>query len=324
MRIEVKAAAVILILLVPLSSAAGQQTLPTVKVMQQASVRGAAITIRDIGSVEAADSATAHALGSLRLGVSPLPGSWREMERELISAQLVRNGYGPSRVRLICPAMVRIYRESQTVSRQALESRLRDFVAANAPWNPDEMEITALGGIGDVVVPAGELTIDIKPRGSSSYLGPVPFTVGIAVDGHDAASLVMQVRISVFRDAVVTATAIPARRVIEPSDVEIRRIDISAARGKCYSSLEQVVGQATTTYLQAGAIVTAKNLTAPVLVRRGEVVQLIAGKRGFIIRTSGVAQQDGKRGEVISVLNPSTRKLIEAQVTGPQRATVLF
>lgn len=323
MKSKVTAAAAILALLAPVL-AAGQQALPKVKVMQQSSVRGAAITIGDIGSVEAADARTAQVLSKLRLGMSPMPGSWREMERDLITAQLARNGFGPSRVKLICPPLVRIYRESQTVSRQLLKSRLRDFASSNAPWDPDEMEITNVGGLADIVVPAGELEINIKPRGTSSYLGPVPFSVEIDVDGNNAASLVMQANISVFRDAVVTTTAITAHSLIEPSDVEIRRVDISASRGKCYSSLEKVVGKATTTYLQAGAIVTAKTLTAPLLVRRGDVVQLIASKPGFTIRTSGVAQQDGRRGEVISVMNTSTRKIIEAKVTGPQRAAVLF
>jgi flagella basal body P-ring formation protein FlgA len=321
----VRAAVAILALLAPLSAAAEeQQALPTVRVAEQASVRGAAITIADIASVEAADGGIAAELGRLRLGVSPLPGSWREMERELIADQLARGGFGPSRVRLVCPHVVRIFRESQTVARDLLESRLRDFIAANAPWDPGELEIGSIAGIGDVVVPAGELTISIQPRGTAAYLGPMPFSVKIEVDGREAASLVMQARISVFREAVVTTTAIPVNSLVEPSDVELRRVDISAANGKCFAALDEVVGMATTAYLQAGTVVTARTLTAPLLVHRGEAVQLIASRTGFAIRINGIAQQDGRRGEVIRVMNPSTRKIIEAQVTGPQRARVLF
>jgi flagella basal body P-ring formation protein FlgA len=323
-RILVSTAVALLALQVPLFAAEEEQALPTIRVTQQVSVRGAAITIADIGSVEAEDVGIAAELGRLRLGVSPLPGSWREMERELISDQLARSGFGPTRVRLLCPPVVRIYRESQTVGREMLESRLRDFIAANAPWSPEELEIASFSGVGDVLVPAGELKINIQPRGSASYLGATPFTVKIEVDGREASSLVMQANINVLRDAVVTTTAIPANNLIEQSDVELRRMNITAANGKCFASLDEVVGMATTAYLQAGSVVTEKVITAPILVRRGEAVQLIASRSGFAIRTIGVAQQDGKRGAIIRVINPSTRKIIEAEVTGPQRARVIF
>lgn len=324
MRCKCLSASLVLALAVAAAAAAGDQVVPTVRIGSMTSVRGPAITLGDIGDVEGADAAMASALEALHLGVSPMPGSWRELERELILSQLVRNGFGPRRVRLVCPKTVRIYRESMTVSQEALEDRLRDYIAANSPWGPGEAQIKSISRIGDVVVPAGELTISVFPRGNVNYLGPVPFVVELAVDGRKVSSMTMQADIGVFRDAVVTTTPIPAHQVIGPADVELRRIDISSARGKAFSSVDEVIGMATTTYLQAGSVVTARNLNKPILVRRGDAVSLIASRPGFIIKTTGIAQGDGRLGEVIKVLNPVSRKVIEAEVVGARRAKVLF
>jgi len=298
-RCKYLSASLVLALAVAAAAAAGDQVVPTVRIGSMTSVRGPAITLGDIGDVEGADAATASALEALRLGVSPMPGSWRELERELILSQLVRNGFGPRRVRLICPRTVRIYRESIT-------------------------QIKSISRIGDVVVPAGELTISVFPRGNVNYLGPVPFVVELAVDGRKVSSMTMQADIGVFRDAVVTTTPIPAHQVIGPTDVELRRIDISSARGKAFGSVDEVIGMATTTYLQAGSVITARNLNKPILVRRGDAVSLIASRPGFVIKTTGIAQGDGRLGEVIKVLNPVSRKVIEAEVVGSRRAKVLF
>ena len=305
-------------------AAADGPGLPTVRVADHVSVRAAAITMGEIGVVEGAGEELARSLRSVRLGVSPMPGSWREMERGLILSQLLQGGYGPEQVRLVCPPVVRIYRESQTVSQATLESRLRDYVAANAPWSPDELEVTEVSRVGDAVVPAGELEIRVRTRGSAAYLGPTPFVVELLVDGRQARQLMMQARLSVFRDAVVAAAALPAHQVIGEADVETRRVDISSARGRTFGSAGEVVGMETTCYLQAGSVLTARSLAQPILVRRGEVVQLVASRPGFVIRVTGIAQADGRRGQVVRVLNPVSRRVVDAEVTGPQRARVIF
>lgn len=308
----------------PAPAAADEPGLPTVRLADHASVRAAAITIGEIGVVEGAGEELGRCLRAVRLGVSPMPGSWREMERDLIRSQLLQGGYGPEQVRLVCPPVVRIYRESQTVSQATLESRLRDYVAANAPWSPDELDVTDVSRVGDAVVPAGELEIRVRTRGSADYLGPTPFVVELLVDGRQARQLMMQARLSVFRDAVVAAAPLIAHQVISEADVETRRVDISSARGRTFSSVGEVVGMETTCYLQAASVLTAQSLAQPILVRRGEVVQLVASRPGFVIRATGIAQADGRRGQVVRVLNPASRRVVDAEVTGPQQARVIF
>lgn len=296
----------------------------TVRVSPQSSVRGEAFTLGDISSITSADEAFARGLRDLRLAFSPMPGSCRELGKDQIVSQLFTSGYTLDRVRLVCPPVVRVYRESQTLSQAWLERRLRDYIIAHAPWSAEEMEIGEISNVGGAVIPAGELSVSIYPKGSESYLGPMPFSVSLTVDGREVSRLVMQARIRVFREVAVAVGQIPARQLIDESDVALRRMDISSTRGKSFSETKDVVGMATTTLIRAGQVVTANSLTKPLLVRRGEAIHLIASRPGFVIRTMGIAQSDGRRGQIIQVLNPSSRKKIEAEVTGPQRARVIF
>jgi flagellar basal body P-ring formation protein FlgA len=296
----------------------------TVEVRGEVTVSGPALTLGDVAAVETADAALAAALRDIRLGVSPMPGNWRELDREMIRAQLRRSGYSSSRVQLLCPALVKIYRNSQTVSQAEIEQHLRDYIAAGAPWSPDEMQVTEVSRIGDTVLPAGALSIEIQPRGGASWLGATPFVIDLTVDGQVARQLVMQARISVFRLAAVMTNAVPARRVIGPGDVELRRVDIAAASGTAFESLDRVIGMEAVTYLQPGQIVTVRNVAPPVLVKRGQAIALEARSNQFVIRTVGLAQQDGRRGEVIRVVNPASKKTVEARVTGEGTAEVIY
>jgi flagella basal body P-ring formation protein FlgA len=295
-----------------------------VKVEQQTSVKGDSFTLGEISEVESSDSALARDLMNLKIAISPMPGSYRELEKQVIVSQLLSNGFSLSRVRLICPETVLIYRASQTVGQELLEARLREFIEVNSPWLPGELEISDVSYISDIPLPAGELNLVIRPKGSAAYIGPTPFTVELFVDGKPAKSLVLQAMIKVYREVVVAAAPVPVRQLIGESDVELRRIDISGARGKTFADIKDVVGKTAVTYITPGQVITSGCIQEPILVRRGDAVQLVARRPGFIIRTSGIAQSDGRRGQLIQVLNTASRMKIEAEVTGPQQAEVIF
>jgi flagella basal body P-ring formation protein FlgA len=314
----------LIVVLFALFTAAATAQQAVIHVNDQATVGSPSFTLGDIARVDSGDSSLAAAVRSVRLGVSPMPGNWRELDREYIRSQLSRNGFYGNKVKLQSPALVRIYRESQSVGQVMLESRLRGFIAVNAPWGADDMDITEISYAGDIIIPAGSLEVDIRPRGSGSYLGRTPFVVDLIVNGQVERQLVMQVKIAVYREAVIAVKAVRARSIINRTDLEIRRVDIASVSGNTFSIVDDVAGMSTTTYLQPGQIITSKDVTPPIIIKRGQAVSLEAVRPGFTIRTTGVAQKDGRKGEIIPVLNPSSRKIVKAKVVSEGRAEVIF
>jgi flagella basal body P-ring formation protein FlgA len=58
----------------------------------------------------------------------------------------------------------------------------------------------------------------------------------------------------------------------------------------------------------------------PIAVKRSEMVSVTWTQNGLSLTLSGPAQKDGAVGDVIQVQNPSSKKMIDAVVTGPGRA----
>ena len=134
----------------------------------------------------------------------------------------------------------------------------------------------------------------------------------------------MQVTLSVFKEAIVAANAIAPRNQISADDLEVRRIDISNSRGAAYSRMNDVVGMTAKSYIQAGQIITANQITPPTLIKRGETISLIAQSKNFQIKTVAIAQQDGKAGQIIRVKNVASKKTVEARVLASGKAEVIF
>jgi flagella basal body P-ring formation protein FlgA len=85
---------------------------------------------------------------------------------------------------------------------------------------------------------------------------------------------------------------------------------------------DAVIGQAARRPLRAGAAVLAGDLSAPVAVHRDEVVSVAYEAPGISLVLQGKALKDAAVGDTVQVLNPQSKKTIEAVVSGPGKALV--
>jgi len=60
--------------------------------------------------------------------------------------------------------------------------------------------------------------------------------------------------------------------------------------------------------------------SGPIAIKRSELVSVTWTQNGLSLTMSGVAQKDGGVGDVIQIQNPTSKKLIDAVVTGPGTA----
>ena len=70
--------------------------------------------------------------------------------------------------------------------------------------------------------------------------------------------------------------------------------------------------------LSAGQLLQHADLEAPLIVQRGDRVRMIYRSGGLEIALQGVAAQAGRKGERISVVNPSTSAVLYVELLGRQ------
>jgi flagella basal body P-ring formation protein FlgA len=97
----------------------------------------------------------------------------------------------------------------------------------------------------------------------------------------------------------------------------LRRIIVAAGPETSSGNAPQL---ATITGPQSPANWGQPSISGPVAVKRSEMVSVTWTQNGLSLTLSGPAQKDGAIGDVIQVQNPSSKKMIDAVVTGPGRA----
>ena len=121
------------------------------------------------------------------------------------------------------------------------------------------------------------------------------------------------VRATVSAQVVVAARDVPANQPLAADDLAIERRRLTDLAG-AVTLPEDAIGQSSSRTLRSGQALHARWLAAPVLVRRGDAVTILARNAGIEVRASGEALEPGRQRQVVRVRNATTGKVIRARV----------
>lgn len=124
----------------------------------------------------------------------------------------------------------------------------------------------------------------------------------------------VQARVSVLR--VVARHILNRDQAVSADDVKLERQELARHDRGYFGRIEQVVGKTAKRRIRAGQTLTADLLDAPLWVRRGQSVTIVARQDGIEASTLGEALANGREGDVVRVRNRSSEKVIDAQVIG--------
>jgi flagella basal body P-ring formation protein FlgA len=120
--------------------------------------------------------------------------------------------------------------------------------------------------------------------------------------------------------ALAWARNVPAGEIIQAADLVWSDQVIAGADAP--GDPDRVIGQAARHAIRAGAAVQRSDVSAPVVVHRDEMIEIVFAAPGIHLVLQGKALKDAAVGEPVQVLNPSSKKVIEAVASAPGKAVV--
>jgi flagella basal body P-ring formation protein FlgA len=114
------------------------------------------------------------------------------------------------------------------------------------------------------------------------------------------------------------ARTLKAGTVLREADLRVQGTTNAGASER----ISGFVGLETRRAIYVGRPVVAADLGPPTLVKRNSVVAMVYSDRGLGIRTEGRALESGGSGEVVRVINLTSRQSVLATVTGQNQVEV--
>jgi flagellar basal body P-ring formation protein FlgA len=129
--------------------------------------------------------------------------------------------------------------------------------------------------------------------------------------------------ITVSSRSFQTTRDIERGEILSSGDVQEMWIDVrQLPSDDPYENIEDIIGLAARTNIQAGHTITENMLELPTLVIRGETVIVSVPFGNAAITLRGIALDSGSLGEEIRVRNPDSNTIISATVSGQSHAEI--
>ena len=111
-------------------------------------------------------------------------------------------------------------------------------------------------------------------------------------------------------DTVVPTRTIRAQQVIGSGDLKLREVEVAGG----FSMIEEVAGLEARVALYPGRPVRAGDVGPPAVVERNQLVALVFDRGGLIIRTEGRVLDRAGVGDLVKVMNLTSRATLFGRV----------
>ena len=308
--------------LCPVAGAAAQKI--DIRMTLQASVVDAIVHLGEIAEIHGGTQMQLEKLRKLPIGKAPLPGQSRSIDPSHVELRLKQHGLDQSNIHLIASGPVKVSRRYSLVSADQIKSAVRAYIQKNAPWDKRQLKIGPVQCRRDLKAPYGRAALTVSAPKHTDWLGVVPFTVRILNEGQTYRKIFASARIEVLSEVLMTTKPLGKNQPITRSDIQRKQMNLSRAPSDVIADPKQVLGQRTTRSIAAHSILRNDQVESPPVVRKGDIVQVLAESNTLKVTTQGMAQENGARGERIRVVNLRSKKTVYAQIVDRQTVRVKF
>ncbi len=149
-------------------------------------------------------------------------------------------------------------------------------------------------------------------------------TIGVRCNVGKKWSIFTSAIIKTYQMVAVLAQPVQRGEIITRHHLTIEKRDVSNLREDFVTQIEQAENKQVTRQLNTGTILSLSHLVEPKLIKRGDKVVISTTKSDFSIKMSGVAMMDGTRGQLITVKNQTSGRIINATVVEPGLVSVNY
>ena len=209
-----------------------------------------------------------------------------------------------------------VHRGATTLNRDQLAGLVRNALAdRNAGVDADALEIRLMQAPDKVLAdPKVQDPIRVDRLEWSESSGRFTLFASVAVELGTEPLILSGIATEMVE---VIALAQPLRRgdILRQEDVDVIRLPRSKVPAGAIADAGEIVGKEARGNLRAAAPLSRKDFQQPILVRKGEKITVTFEMPGMKLSSRAQAMDDGAKGDVIDVMNLTSRRIVPATIT---------
>lgn len=295
----------------------------TVRALEQAKVSSKLIRLGEISEIEGEDRLLVETLKSIVLGKAPLPGEVKEISANYIKAKVGQNDIDSSALILNLPEKIQVISEAVEISSQKIKEIIKHFILKKMPWDPKQVSIK-VSDIKGIALNAGNITYEVIPQKREDYLGVTNLQLIFMVNGRLGKKLWVTTHIDVSKEVVLSNHLLKRHHIIMREDIRLEKRNLTDLPNNVITDPLEVIGKRTRRVIDPHVPLRLSFLEVPPLVKRGDLVTIVAETDTLKITTQGIVTENGCKGEMVRVINTGSRKEVYARIVDSRTVEIEF
>jgi flagellar basal body P-ring formation protein FlgA len=292
-----------------------------VNLNERISVQSEIIVLKDIADLQGTDSEQIEKLAQTPLGSAPRPGVVSTLSRSQILDRIKKAQASIPEIRFSGAEVVQIKVQSRLAEPEEISRIIKEYLAQTSVWKESDIDIQSIERTQGIELSAN-MHLQISSRLPITGRGKIIIPIEIVQGSQVLRNVWVSVRIRINAGILTASKQIRTGKVIGMEDVVVSAANIDDLQSTYLSKPDEVVGKISERNFSPGDPLTREGFSDPLLIKRGDAIQLRLERSGLVITAQGRAEQNGRLGQIIRVRNLEFSNLLNAQVTGPAEARV--
>lgn len=292
-----------------------------ISVKETSFVKSSSFTLSEIAEIQA-NGFLKETLDKVIIGTSPKPDQIKAYDQKKIISLIKKQRYLPKEMLINIPDRIYVKRLSQTISKKSIENYVA--LAVSNQFAGQEHTILSLSIKGLELMPKGDITFSGNVDNLVDRRGKFSIFVDILVDGIKEDRLNVTGLVAVYEKVAHLSKSMKKGETLSRSDLYFEKRNIFELDGNFIREYKPSENKILKTGLKKGAFVKESLLAEPFLVKKGDIVTLVAKNNNLLIVTSGICKDDGFENHLVRVENMRSGKLVRGLVKNKSRVEVVY
>jgi flagella basal body P-ring formation protein FlgA len=217
-----------------------------------------------------------------------------------------------------------VTRQATALPVKPIREAIQRAIVQQMPWPPDDVTISAIRFDENIQMPTGDLTYRIVPNRGEDFLGKTILNLHLYVDGQPVRKVWAHANISVMADVVTLVRPLGKHQHVEMADLALKRRDLAGLPSDAIRRIEDAVGNRALRMIYPDTVLRTSMISMPPVVNRGDVVKIVASSGVMTITATGLVKEQGRKGDLVRVVNTDSKRIVTARVAGPGTVEVDF
>ncbi|RMD87321.1 MAG: flagella basal body P-ring formation protein FlgA [Candidatus Dadabacteria bacterium] len=277
-------------------------------------VQGSEFTVGDIAEIKAGEGFKEKAarIAKVKIGDSPTAGRKATVKASTVLSAIRESGITLDSVGYFLPKTFVVKRDSRILSQDEIKAAIQEFLRKTDPGTLVSRVIIDKA----LEVPSGEIALKVDQISGEGREGAYRITA-VLPEGTEHYSFLVKALLEKWVNVPIARYSIRKGQVVGEGDVALARLNIKALPPDIIVYPEEVLGREVRRQIKSGQVFRKRELRIPPLIKTGERVTVIYEKGLLTATATGIAIQEGIKGDLIRVRNEDSHRVIMARIAEP-------